>query len=103
MQKQFLALAACLFFASPAVADELSFDLTNKTGQVIKAISVTPRAGGAAIDVIADEIADGAKINLVFQGPASTCVFTINSTLASGKVLTKPDVFLCHRPELVIP
>jgi len=102
MQKIILALATLVSFAVAAFADDLSVEVTNKTSESIKAIAAVPRAGGAPIALSDAEIASGATSELSFEAPASTCVFTVSSTLTSGKVITLPDVFLCHTPKLVI-
>jgi hypothetical protein len=102
MRKMLLGLIAAGAFVVPALADQMSLDVINKTGQAIKTITAVPRAGGSAINLSAEEIAVGATSTLTFDGPASTCVFTVSSTLASGKVITLSDVFLCHTQSLVI-
>jgi hypothetical protein len=102
MRKMLFGLVAAGAFAVPALADQINLDVINKTGQAIKTITAAPRAGGSAISLSADEIAADATSALTFDGPASTCVFTVSSTLVSGKVITLSDVFLCHTQSLVI-
>jgi len=102
MRKLIFALIACGGFSASAFADHFDIDVTNKATDAIKTIMATPRAGGAAIALTGAQIAVGASSRMEFEGPASTCVFTLNSTLVSGQVITAADVFLCHTQTLVI-
>ena len=102
MRKLVLTALACGAFAMPAMAEPLSVEITNKTPEAIKSITAVPRAGGAAIEVSTAEISIGGTAAVTFEAPASTCVFTLTSLLASGKTKVNEDVFLCHTKELVI-
>jgi hypothetical protein len=102
MRKLILILAACSSFAGSAFAEPLRIEITNKTAEVIKSITAVPRAGGATIQVSEGGIAVGGVNAVEFEAPASTCVFTLTTLLASGKTIVKENVFLCHTKELVI-
>jgi len=102
MRKLIFTVLACGAIVSPALADPLTVEITNKTPEVIKTITAVPRAGGQLIEVSKTEIAVGGASAVEFEAPVSTCVFTLTSLLASGKTVVNEDVFLCHTKSLDI-
>ena len=88
--------------SAAATADTLNFAVSNKTSEAIKSIKAVPRAGGAEIDISSEAIDVGATSPVTLAAPASSCVFTLAIKLASGRVISKPDTFLCHLETLTI-
>ncbi len=100
-----LALVSALALAlgsAAATADTLNFAVSNKTSEAIKSIKAVPRAGGKEIDISSEAIDVGATSPVTLAAPASTCVFNLTIKLASGRVISKADTFLCHIETLVV-
>ncbi|WP_333570792.1 hypothetical protein [Sphingomonas sp.] len=104
-----IASAAALAAATPTLADEWDFLLTNSTGKLITKIEVAPAGSGSWVEnkVEAElnkdgKVKPGGKTTIHFEKAASACKFDVRGTFEDKTTAVWPNVNLCDNSYVTI-
>jgi len=100
--KHGVALAAALVVASPALAEDWDFMLTNGSGKPIKTIELAP-AGTTDPETRRDPVIKvGAKTTVRFDKAASQCRFDLKATFEDGTTQIWTGANVCDNSYITI-
>lgn len=104
-----IASAAILAAASPALAEDWDFLLTNNTGKQIEKIEVAPFGSGTWVENKVDtelkqtgKVKPGGKTTVHFDKPASVCKFDLRATFEDKSSAIWPTINLCDNSYVII-
>ncbi len=105
----FIASAAALAVAVPALADDWDFMLTNATGKPIAKIEVAPAGSGNWVDNKVDaelnkdgKVKIGGKTTVHFTKAASACKFDVRVTFDDKATAVWPNINLCDNSYVTV-
>lgn len=95
--KKFIALAAVVTLASPALAGKQDFTVVNRTGYQIDKIFVAPsKSSDWEEDVMGDDVMeDGSSQPITFDGATSACKYDLKAVYHDGDTAEWGGLDLC--------
>jgi hypothetical protein len=104
MRTIFSIFLITMFCAGSAFAANTSVKFNNKSVQALNVVTATPKDSNTTslLNILTASISPNSVGQANIATTSASCVFMLNFTFASGKIVTRPDMDICHTTDIIV-